>query len=64
MLNKVWYYVEVYGYDRKKVLQEVVDDHVVEEKNDPDEIGLQGFNFLTKTMRGVIREVLSEYTYL
>ena len=58
MLNKVWYYVEVYGYDRKKVLQEVVDDHVVEEKNDPDEIGLQGFNFLTKMILRCMRTTI------
>ena len=32
--------VEVVGYDRKKVLLEVVDDHVLEEENYHDEIVL------------------------
>ena len=39
------YSVGVVGSDTKKVLWEVVDDHVVEEENDHDEIGLRGFDF-------------------
>ena len=37
--------VEVVGNDRKKFIWEVVDNHVVEDPNDHDEIGLQGFDF-------------------
>ena len=33
------------GSDKKKVLWEVVDNHVVVEVNDHDEIGLWGFDF-------------------
>ena len=50
------YSVEVVGYDRNKVLWEVVEDHVVEEVDDHDEIGLEE--------EGVGREILSEYPYL
>ena len=39
------YFVEVSGSDKKKILWEVVDDHVVEGGNNHDEIGLQGFDF-------------------
>ena len=37
--------MEVVGSDGKKVLWNVVDDNFVEEKNDNDEIGLEGFDF-------------------
>ena len=37
--------MEVVGSNGKNVLWEVEDDHVVEEENDHDEIGLQGFGF-------------------
>ena len=37
--------MEVVGNDKKKVLWEVVDNHVVEEPTDHEEIGLQGFDF-------------------
>ena len=40
----IWYLVEVVGHDRKKVLWEVVGDHVVEQPTDHDEIGLRGFD--------------------
>ena len=36
------YLVEVVGHDKKKVLWELVDDHVVEEPTDHEEKGLQG----------------------
>ena len=44
----------------------MVDDHVVEEGNDHDEIGLRGFGFnlFDKDEEGVVREVFSEYPYL
>ena len=52
-LIKGGYLVEVVGYDRKKVIWGVVEDHVVEEETVYDEIGLWGFVFfLTKMRRG------------
>ena len=46
--------MEFFGHDRKKVLWEVVDDHVVEKPTDHYEIGLRGFGLivLKKTRRG------------
>ena len=44
-LVKGGYLVEVIGNDKKKVLWEVVDNHVVEEPTDHEEIGLQGVDF-------------------
>ena len=37
--------MKVDGHDRKKVLWEVVDDHVTEEPTDNEEMGLRGFGF-------------------
>ena len=37
--------MEVSGHDKKKVLGEVVVDHVVEDPSDHEEIGLRGFDF-------------------
>ena len=56
---------EVVGHDRKKVLWEVVDDHVVKEPTD-NEIGLQGFdfNYFDEEDNGVGREGYSEFPYL
>ena len=50
------YLVEVVGSDGNNVLWEVADNHVVEEKNDHDDIGPRGFDFnlLTKTRRGLV----------
>ena len=58
--------MEVVGYDRKKVIWEVVDDHVIEEETDNDEIGLRGFDFnlFDKDEKGVGREGSSEFPYL
>ena len=50
MIDK--YLVEVVGHDKKRVLWEVVDDHVVEEPSDQKDIGLQGW--------GLVREGCSE----
>ena len=60
------YLVEVVGYDGKKVLWEVVENHAVEEGNDHEEIGLRGVGFylFDKYEKGVSREGLSEYPYL
>ena len=43
-LVKGGYLVEVFCHDGKKVLWEVVGDHVVEEPTDHDEIRLRGFD--------------------
>ena len=58
--------MEVVGSNGNNILWEVVDNHVVEEVNDHDEIGLQGFGFklFGKDKEGVGREGLSEYPYL
>ena len=63
---KGWYLVEVIGYDGKQVLWELIDNHVVQEDNDNDQIGLRGFyfNFFEKDKEGVGREGLHEYHYL
>ena len=55
-----------FGHDGKKVLWEVVDDHVVEEPTDYDEIGLRGFdfNFFDEDKKGVGREGSSDFPYL
>ena len=42
---KGWYLVEVYDKDERKVICEVVYDHVVEEEVEQEELGLQGFDF-------------------
>ena len=64
-LVKGRYLVEVVGHDKKKVLWEVVGDHVVEEPSDNKDIGLKGFDFniFDEDEEGVVREGCSE-TYL
>ena len=44
----------------------MVENHVIEEKTDHDEMGLQGFdlNFFDKDEKGVGREVSIEFPYL
>ena len=56
------YSVEVFGHDEKKVIREVVDDHVVEEPSDHEDIGLRGFDFniFDKDEEGIVREGCSE----
>ena len=58
--------MEVVGSDRKEVLWEVVDGHVIEEENDHEDTGLRefDFSFFDKDEKGVIIEGLSEYSYL
>ena len=65
-LFKVGYLVEVFSHNRKKVLWEVVDDHIVEDTTDHDEIGLRGFdlNVSDKDEEGVVRGGSSEFPYL
>ena len=53
-LIKVGYSVEVSNIDEKKVLWEVIEDHIVEEGKENDEIVLQGSDFiLFEKTRGV-----------
>ena len=49
------------GHDKKKLLWEVVGDHVVEEPSDHEEIGLRGFDFniFDEDEEGVVREECS-----
>ena len=65
-LIKVGYSVEVFGYDRKNFLWEVVDYHFAEEENVHDDIGLWGFDFYLfgEYQRGVGIEGLSSYLLL
>ena len=58
--------MEVVGNDKKKVIWEVVDDHVVEEPTDHEDIGLLGFDFnvFDEYEEGVVREGSSEFPYL
>ena len=65
-LIKGGYLVEVVVSDRKKVHQEVVDNHVVEEETDHDEIGLRefNFNFFDEDEKRVVREESSEFPHL
>ena len=57
-LVKGKYLVEVVGNDKKKLIWEVVGDHVVEEPSDHEEIGLRGFDFniFDEDEEGVVRE--------
>ena len=65
-IMKGGYLVEVVCYDGKKVLWELVDNHVVEQESDHDEIGLRGFdlNLFGEDGKGVGREGSSEFPYL
>ena len=60
------YLVEVSCSERKKVLWEVIYNHVVEKENAHDEIGLQGFGFnlFDGDKEGFGREGSSENPYL
>ena len=66
LLIKGGYSVEVSVSDGKEIIWEVVDDHVAEEGNNHDEIGLRGFyiDFFGKNKKGVIIEGFIEYPYL
>ena len=55
-LVKGGYLVEIYDKDGKKVIWEVVDDHVVEEGVEHEELGLRGFILIYSMKRG--RDVL------
>ena len=60
-LVKGKYSVEVVGHDKKKVLWEVVGDHVVEEPCDHEDIVLRGFDFniYNEDNEGVVMEECS-----
>ena len=45
MLIKYGYLVEVTDKYRKRLIWEVVDDHVVEEGVEHEELGIRGFGF-------------------
>ena len=61
-LVKGKYLVEVVGHNKKKVIREVVDDHVVEEPSDHEDIVLRGFDFniFDEDEEGVVKEGCSE----
>ena len=52
------YLVEVVGHDKKEVIWEVVDDHMVEEPTDHEDIVLQEFDFnvLAKRRMGLLEK--------
>ena len=58
--------MEVVGQDKKKVIWEVVNNHVVEYPTDHEEIGLRGFDFnlFDEDKEGFFREGSSEFPYL
>ena len=58
--------MEVVGHDKKKVLWEEVDNHVVEDPTDHEEIGQRGFDFnvFDQDEEGFVREGFSEFPYL
>ena len=60
-LVKGKYSVKVVEHNRKKVLLEVVGDHVMEEPCDHKDIGLRGFDFniFNEDEEGVVREECS-----
>ena len=58
--------MEFVSHGKKKVLWEVVNDHVVEEPTNHEEIGLRGFGFnlFNEDEEGVVREGSSDFQYL
>ena len=60
------YSVEVVGHDKKKVIWEVVEDHVVQDPSDHEEIGLREFDFniFNEYEEGFLKEGSSEFPYL
>ena len=65
-LVKGKYLVEVVGQDKKKVLWEVVNDHVVEEPTNHEDIVLRGFDFnvFNEDEEGVVRKGSNDFPYL
>ena len=61
-LVKGKYSVEVVGHNKKKVIREVVDNHVVEEPSDHKDIVIRGFDFniFNEDEEVVVREGCSE----
>ena len=58
--------VEVSEKDRRKVIWEVVDDHVVEEGVEHEELYLRGFDFnlFDEEREGCVGDDVKELTYL
>ena len=65
-LIKDGYSIEVTDKDRKKVIWEVVDDHVVEEGFEHEEIGISDFNFnlFDEDREGCVGGDVKEFPYL
>ena len=65
-LVKAGYLVEIVGHDKKKMLWQEADYHVVEEPTDHEEIGLRGFDFnvFDQGQEGVVIERSSEFPHL
>ena len=61
-ISKRKYLVEVVGHDKKKLLWEVVGNHVVEGPSDHEDIVLRGFDFniFDEDEEGVVREGCSD----
>ena len=61
-LVKGKYLVEVFGHDKKKVLCEVINYHVVEDPSDHENIGLRvfDFNIFDEDEEGVVIEGSSD----
>ena len=66
ILVKGKYSVEFVGHDKRKVLWEVVGDHLVKEPSDHEDIRLRGFDFniSDKDEEGVVREGCSDLYFL
>ena len=60
------YSVGVSDKDRKRVISEVIDDHVVEEGVEHDKLGLRdfGFNLFDEEREGCVGDDVKELTYL
>ena len=65
-LVKSGYWVEVSDKDWKRLIWEVVNDHVVEEGVENEEIGLQGFDFnlFDEEREGCVGDDVKELPYL
>ena len=58
--------MEFFGHYKKKVIWEVVNDHVVEDPTGHEEIGLRGvdLNLFDEDEEGVVREGSGSFPYL
>ena len=60
------YSVKVSEKDRRRVIQQVVDEHLVDEGVEDEELGLQGFdlNLFDKDSEGCVGDYVKELHYL